>query len=228
MAQVLIRAVTIVRAVNESGTLTTYYPGDWFRVGKQRAIELLESGQAEMPEDAQAQRALTEDLNGCGIYVLNGTVREARQLTSTLYNLDACEYSGALRLPWDRTLIWDARRALEQKQMVLGFVRVEDTGEYASWEVAAMLRGNEMLASEIGDHAERRRTLEVVGDLRIPVYDATAVWVRKTPATERFINAWDTERQESECEEHAFLRALYRNRVLLCSLPTGWLGQWRR
>lgn len=228
MALVQIRAVTIIRAVDESGSLKTYHPGDWVAVGKQRAIELLETGQAEMPEQAQAQRALSENLIGCGIYVLDGSIKDAKGIMGH-HNLEALEYSGALRLPWERTLIWNANREIEPKQVALGFVRVEDTGRYASWEVAAMLRGNEMLAGEIGDLAEQRKTRDAVGDVRLPVYDAGAIWVRRTEATEALIAAWDRERKESpDAPEHAFLRALYTHRVLLCSLPAGWLGRWRR
>ena len=58
MARVWVQAVTLIRAADETGTLKTYRPGDWLQVGKQKAIELLESGQAALPDDAQAQRAL--------------------------------------------------------------------------------------------------------------------------------------------------------------------------
>jgi len=227
MAKVYVRAVTIIMAANEHGTLTTYHPDDWVPVSKQRARELLETGQAELPEEEQIQRALTEDLGDCGIYLRDGTIRDAQAALDGL-KVGVTEWSGALRLPYPRTLIWLKCQPLERKQIALGFARIEDTGRYAAWEVAAMLRSNELLASQMGDQAEQRRTREVIGDLRIPVYESSAVWVRKTPDTEDFITAWEAERQGSECDELAFLRALYRHRVLLCSLPAGWLGRWRR
>lgn len=227
MARVHVKAVTVVMAANEHGTLTTYHPGDWVPVSKQRAIELLENGQAELPEETQIQRALSEDLSDCGIYLRSGTVREARAALEGL-DVDVTECSGSLRLPYPRTLLWNTIQPLERKQIALGFARVEDTGRYASWEMAAMLRSNELLASSIGNQAEQRRTREVIGDLRIPVYESTAVWVRKTPDTEQMIAAWDAEMQGGESGELAFLRALYQHRVLLCSLPAGWLGRWRR
>lgn len=227
MARVMVRAITIIRAADESGSLKTYHPGDWVAVGKQRAIELLENGQAELPEEVAGQRALTDDLTDCGIYLRGGSMHDARQALSGL-DVGVTEWSGALRLPYERTLLWLPPRTLERRQIALGFARVEDTGVYASWEVAAMLRANELLASQIGDKAERHKTQRAVGDLRLPVYDTTAIWVRKTAATERLIAAWNEERAESEDDEHSFLRALYRNRVLLCSLPAGWLGKWAR
>jgi len=224
----MIRAKTVILAADESGTLTTYHRGDWFKVGKQRAIELIESDQAELPEEAESQRALIEPLEDCGIYLRAGSIQDAREALEGL-KLDVTEYSGALRLPYERTLIWTALRPLTRKQIALGFARVEDTGTYASWEVAAMLRAGEMLASQIGEPPEQRKTQQAIGDLRLPVYDTGALWVRKTPDTEALIAAWDAElRAGSECEEHAFLRALYQNRVLLCSLPAGWLGRWVR
>lgn len=227
MAQVRIRAVTNINAADANGTLITYHPGDWFLIGKQRAIELIESGQADMPEEAQAQRAMIENLENCGVYLRDGTIRDA-QRASGRHKLDATEYSGALRLPYDRTLIWHPRQPLEPKQVALGLVQVEDTGRFASWEVAAMLRQNDLLASQIGDKGEHKKTLEAVGDLRLPVYETGAVWIRRTSSTEALIDAWDREMRVSDCEEHAFLRALYTHRVLLCSLPPGWLGRWRR
>lgn len=228
MAQVLIRAVTNVNAANENGTLTTYHKGDWFKIGKQRAIELLESGQAEMPEEVQAQRAMAQDLEGCGIYLRAGTVRDAKHALAGL-KVDIAEFSGAIRLPYERTLIWHHRLPLDRKQIALGFERIRDTGRYASWEVAAMLRQNDLLASQIGDKADHRRTLARVGDLRLPVYETGAVWVRQTTDTTAMVAEWDRQSRDSECVEHAFLRALYTPPpVLLCSLPAGWLGRWRR
>lgn len=227
MARVHVKAVTIIMAADETGSLKTYHPGDWVAVSKQRAIELLASGQAELPDEAQVQRALSEDLSDCGIYLREGTVRDARASLDGL-DVDVTECSGPLRLPYERTLLWHPRQPLERKQIALGFHRIEDTGRYASWEMAAMLRSNELLASSVGNQAEQRKTREVIGDLRVPVYESSAVWVRKTGDTEAMIAAWDAELQESESGELAFLRALYRHRVLLCSLPAGWLGRWRR
>ena len=180
-----------------------------------------------MPEDAQAQRALGDNLDDCGIYLRNGSAHDVRESLGGL-QLEVIEYSGALRLPFERTLIWHSRQPLDRKQIALGFVRIEDVGHYASWEMAVMLRGNELLAQGIGDQAEQRKTQETIGDLRLPVYETSAVWVRKTNATQAMIRAWDQEMVGSSCEELAFLRALYQNRVLLCSLPAGWLGRWRR
>jgi len=227
VAKVYVQAVTLIMAADEHGSLTTYHPGDWVPVPKQRAIELLETGQAVMPKETQAQRALIEDLSDCGIYLLDGSIRDVQEALDGL-KVDVTEWSGALRLPYDRTLIWHPRQPLERKQIALGFARVEDTGQYVSWEIAAMLRSNELLASQIGDQAEQRRTREAIGDLRIPVYESSAVWVRKTHDTEDLIAAWQTEMSDSESDALAFLRALYRHRVLLCSLPAGWLGRWRR
>jgi hypothetical protein len=225
MALVQIKAVTIINAADEHGSLKTYYPGDWLKVGKQKAIELLESGQAEIPQAAEAQRALTDDLSDCGVYLREGDVKETKAQLGGL-KLDIVESSGALRLPFERTLIWHGRQPLQRRQIALGFARIEDTGRYDSWEVAAMLRSGDLLALTIGDQAEQRKTREAIGDLRLPVYETSAVWVRKTAATEAMVRAWDREMQDSDCEEHAFLRALYLNRVLLCSLPAGWLARW--
>lgn len=207
--------------------MQTYHPGDWVPVSKQRAIELLENGQAKLPEEAQAQRALKEDLGDCGIYLRGGTIHDAKTALDGL-DVAVTEWSGALRVPYARTLLWHPQQPLQRRQIALGFARVEDIGRYASWEAAAMLRSNELLASQVCDAAEQHKTEQAIGDLRLPVYESSAVWVRKTTATEAFVAAWEAERTESDCDEHCLLRALYRHRVLLCSLPAGWLGKWRR
>lgn len=222
MALVHLRALATINTIDESGQRFTVHKGDWFKVGKQRAIELIETRQAELPANAEAQRAIKEDLDDCGILVLGGSVKDARAAMGR-HTVDALESTGRLYLPWDRTLIWDVRYPLEARQVALGFVRVQDTGRYNSWEMAAMLQHNEMLASDVGEAADQQRTREAVGDLRLPVYNTLALWVRKTAATEALVDAYAAELAESQSEEHAFLRALYRHRVLLCTLPAGWL-----
>ncbi len=160
MALVRLRAVTIVNAATIEGTLKTYHPGDWFEVGKQKAIELIENKQAEIPQEAEAQRALTDDLSDCGIYLRQGSdTREAKEALGGL-KLEIIEWSGAMRLPFERTLIWSTRQSLQRRQIALGFARVEDTGRYSSWEVAAMLRENELLALNVGERDELRKTRE--------------------------------------------------------------------
>ena len=222
MALVHLRALSTINVPDESGQRITVHPGDWFKVGKQRAIELIETKQAEMPANADAQRAIQEDLVDCGILVLNGTVKDARKAAGR-HVLGGLESKGPLSLPWPRTLIWNARYPLQPKQVALGFVRVADTGRYSSWEVAAMLRGNELLGRDVGEAADQQRTREIVGDLSVPVYETSAVWVRETEATKALIETWDAELQTGAGPEHAFLRALYCNRVLLCTMPAGWL-----
>lgn len=224
MALVHMRALSTINVPDESGQRITVHVGDWFKVGKQKAIELIEQGQAEIPASAEAQRAIREDLTDCGILVLNGTVKDARDMAGRhAADMDAQELKGDLYLPWPRTLIWDARYELSPKQVALGFVRVADTGRYSSWEMAAMLRGNEMLANEIGDAPEQTKTKTLIGDLHLPVYETSAVWARKTTSAEAMIAAWGAELRADAGPEHAFLRALYCNRVLLCTLPAGWL-----
>ena len=131
MALVQLRAVTVVHAVDESGSLTTYYPGDWFRIGKQKAIELIESGQADLPVQAEAQKAIEQSLEGCGVLVRNGDIEDAKRVSGK-HEFAARECGTDLVLPWDRTLIWDARYPLSSKQAALGFVRVGVRPRYYS------------------------------------------------------------------------------------------------
>ena len=83
-----------------------------------------------------------------------------------------------------------------------------------------------MLAGDIGTAIDKARTLELIGDLRIPVYDPNLVWIRRTEATKEIVKFWCDELQSGADPRHAFLRAIYSRGVALCTLPANWIGRW--
>ena len=152
----------------------------------------------------------------CGVLVRGpaGTTPPVSKLQATC---------GKLSLPYAQTLIWKPGTKINRQAIMRGFSRLLSPGDVNQlWEMLAMVVDKDLLASSVGSKEERARTLEAVGDLRLPVYDVRLLWVRRTAATERVIARWARELKEGANEHHAFLRALYTERAMLCTLPPGW------
>lgn len=95
-----------------------------------------------------------------------------------------------------------------------------------TWELAAPLRPYSELALHHGDEEERTLTKALMLDLRQPVYDSRAVFLRDCPATPALLSAWDEERAFCRCAGFCglpFLRALWRSKPLILALPAGWI-----
>ena len=132
---------------------------------------------------------------------------------------------GKLSLPYACTLIWVPGTKVSQQVVTQGFARLlspQDTS--VAWEILAMLVDRNLLASSVGSKEERARTLKEVGDLRLPVYDVRALWMRRTDAAKRLVARWAREVEQGADKQHAFLRALYGEGAMLCTLPPGWQG----
>ena len=130
---------------------------------------------------------------------------------------------GGLGLPYPSTLIWTPGVQVSPGAVWRGFARLHDTRDMGEpWEILAVLIAGEKLARDVGSATERKKTEAAVGDLRLPVYDTGVLWVRKTPVTERLVARWGVEVEGGADESHAFLRALYGERAMLCTLPAGW------
>jgi hypothetical protein len=209
--------------ISEGGHKQRYEPGDWVDVGRMTAQQWIAEGAATVPGLDQAE-AIVGDLSGCYLMVRGG-LRQAQAIASKYHSL-TCEIWDSW-LSGERHLIWNPREIkLTPEQAIVGFSRIEKTRpEYDAWEIAVMLQGKEALAVHYGAQVERNKTKKITGDLRIPVYNTAALWVRKTPLTRKLVKLWDTETQAGADERHAFLRALYQvPEILINTLPAGWLG----
>lgn len=223
MAKVYVLAKSVLHVPDKHGRMRTFHPGDWVAVGKHQAREWLETGQAALPDLEQEREITTGALGDCGILVRHGYSEQAQPLAEK-HELAIKE--GNIRLPFKRTLLWNPALELTPAQANLGFSRIAKDGDYTGWEMAAMLKGNRMLVSQYGNDNDRKQTQEIVGDLRLPVYETSALWVRRTQNTERIIQAWKDAVGAGIDEVHAFLQTVYTNPVLLCTLPHRWLEQW--
>ena len=81
------------------------------------------------------------------------------------------------------------------------------------------------LANGIGTEEDRILTQEVLGDLRIPVYNTQQMYVKTCPATQQLFTAWKVEQEKlpGGDDRLAFIRALYLNPLLILALPPSWI-----
>ena len=94
------------------------------------------------------------------------------------------------------------------------------------WEVAAPLKAYSHLAQDEGTPAERELTLQLIKDLRQPVYDSRAVWLRDCPAVESLMVVWEEEKRHCDCAapcDLPFLRAVWIVKPLILALPAGFI-----
>jgi hypothetical protein len=88
--------------------------------------------------------------------------------------------------------------------------------------MAAPLLSKKTVAGEIGDKKDQHETRELIGSLRLPVYDPRVVWARKNDATEKTILEYRESVNQGVNRFHAFLRSIFNQRVLICTMPENW------
>lgn len=209
-----------VKHIRRGGIQTTYHKGDWVDVGKQTALIWLANGTAEIPGPDPTKMEVVQELigPGCGVRVLG---KGAGPWSSQGFGncLKALKFStGTLALPYPYTMIWTPAVHITPQQVLIGFSQIVSRKGRLSWEMVARLAGHH-LARDVGTKEEQAKTEALIGDLRIPVYDTGVLWVRKTAKTERLIRRWAAAIQAGEDEVHSFLRTLYAEGILLCTLP---------
>jgi hypothetical protein len=209
------RAIT--RHSLEGGYLT-FQPGDWFECRNQELLELTQAGLVRTTADVLRVEFVGGD---AGVLALPGAVPPS---TLGAYGL-AMQKGDVLALPWKRTLIMDKGVGCTAETVALGMMRLAPDS-YPAWEMVAKLASFTRTLASVGTEDEKARTLEALGDLRLPVYDTRLLWVRRTPATEEVIRLWRAEVEQGHDPQHAFLRVVYRNPVALNTLPADWVGSW--
>jgi hypothetical protein len=207
--------------IAKAGKKVRMNPGDWVDVGRQIAETWIAADMAEIPGLDKAE-ALAGDLENAGVVVI-GEMKRAKPIRRKYPQLDIKQMDKP-QLLWERNLIWLTNKAyLVPVQALAGFAYIaSDRPQYSAWEMAVMLFGPE--AKDFGSHAERRKTQKVIGDLKIPIFNVFAFWVKNTAVSRRIISAWWKEVEAGANLQHAFLRAIYPNPVKICTLPVGWAG----
>ena len=208
--------LTAPKQVEDAGSSTSYKPGEWVEVNKMLAKQWLGDGSAISPRD-DLRIAITDFAN-CGIVVYNGASETVREIVHRRFSsLDVVD--GEIRLEFAQTLLYDNTCPLRLDLAPIGFHRLT-TG----WQIAAPLWNYSQLARDVGTEEERARTQDVIHDLRVPLYDTRLVYVRRCPQTQAFIELWKSERQRGD-DKLAFIRALYKSKLIMCALPVTWKGR---
>jgi len=213
-----VRTIKPVSRYALGGGYHTYYPGDWFQCKNMEMRELVESGMVETTPQVLSAEYKAGD---AGVLLRDGAIKPRDVKT---YGLK-CKEDGRLALPWKRTVILGPGASISTTSIVIGLSRIE-VGHGVGWEMAVMLKDMRKLARDVGTEEEKAKTLDAVGDLRLPVYDTSMLWVRRTKATKDWLAAFRDELEAGADEMHAFLRILYMRRLMLCTLPAGWIGRW--
>ena len=192
------------------GTMTTFYPGDWIKVGKQQALRWIAEGSAHTIGTEQSK--LTE---GCGV-----VARQDSAQIAALQGSGVEHKIGQPELAYPYTLIWNPTLTLRVELLPAGF------GLLRKWQVAVPLMDYDVLLQQMGTGEEKAKTKALTHDLRILAYDTRLVFARRCAETEQLLRFWKEE--DTGDETHAFMRALWRTPLLICALPTTWVGKGPR
>jgi hypothetical protein len=201
------------------GAYKHYQPGDWFQANNQEIRELFGRGMID-----STPQVLREEfgLSGAGVLAIG----ECDPLPGLAAYGIAFQCAAKRTLPWPLTVLWEPGAHLTTTGAAFGLTRITVGSADIAWEMAVALQSDTRTAGDVGTQAERDKTLALLGDLRLPLYDTGVLWVRKTPTTEEVIQLWQEELDAGADPTHAFLRVIYTHPLLMCTLPADWIGQW--
>jgi hypothetical protein len=115
-------------------------------------------------------------------------------------------------------LRWDPAVPLRLELVPAGFNFLH------KWHVAAPLYDYNTLAFQHGTLEERKRTMAVITDLRVPLCETRALFLRQCPEVDALLEAWEHERAGGADERLAFHRALWQvPGLLMLPLPITWI-----
>jgi hypothetical protein len=124
---------------------------------------------------------------------------------------------GDPRVIHPRTLLLDPAVRLRRELIPVGlsFLHI--------WHIAAPLYDYNTLAFQHGTLEERQKTAEQIRDLRVPLYETRALFLRQCAETDALLAAWAREREGGGDERLAFHRALWEVKPLILPLPITWI-----
>lgn len=211
-----------IKRIEVSGVLQHFRPGDWVEVGKQTALRWIAAEEAWIPTFDPADFVIPGKV---GILCVGdgdgGPQADASATQLGAYSPTIGVTTGTLETPhpWSKTLLWDGRTPIRPELLVVGF------GLLDTWQMAAPLVSYDLLAANIGSDEDRQRTLAVIHDLRVPVYNPGFVFVSDTQDTESLMRVWCEEQASGGHSYLAFLRAIYRAHPLILPLPASWVDR---
>lgn len=116
-------------------------------------------------------------------------------------------------IPFEQTLFAGAGLRLDKELIVAGMRWLD------KWDLAAPLMGPGALAANLGRGEERQKTLDLVHDLRVPVYSTDLIFAAQNETAQACLKVYEEEGEGPQ----AFLRALYRVKPRFLALPRQWM-----
>jgi len=151
----------------------------------------------------------------CGIVTSNKPI----DVSEYSYNLPIT-YSEHYVQEYQYTLVWNSG-PLRTALLPISFELLK------SWDMLVPLEGFSVLANTIGSVEDRKRTEDVIGDLRVPVYNVEQMFIRRCSDTAQFMDAWEKEQEQENSKVDkrlSFLRTLFVNPLLMLALPPSWIS----
>ena len=149
--------------------------------------------------------------------VLTGPDRDVEARAKSL-NL-AVIVDAAMPLPFDKTLFVQAGTRVPWDLVPAAWHFLE------RWDAAVPLWRYGQTANDVGSKEERKRTQEIVRDLRVLLHSVELLFVRDNEPGQALMRAYFMERQNGNDLRLAFLRALYTVKPRLCVLPISWMAE---
>lgn len=205
--------------IRQGGVLKTYYKGDSVKVGKQQALTWVFDGTAADPFGQVERTVYAEAPEKFGLVILAPKRVVNLSLLGTLaLEIDTTyevKWSGTL--PYTYNLVCQVTRRLSTNILNygLGIISGKD------WEMAASLVNLKHTLGSLGSKEDRDGTLKLYGDLRLPAYDTSVLWIKATKRTRIFSLIYSKLLLGKVNPSHAFARAWLRSKPLLYTMPLG-------
>ena len=123
------------------------------------------------------------------------------------------------KLPFDKTLFVQPNTTIPWDLLPAAWHFLD------RWDAAVPLWRYGVLADDVGGDSERKRTADIVLDLRVLLYSHELLFVRNNEAGQALMDAFNAELADSDETRLAFLRAVYQVKPKLCVLPITWLAE---
>jgi len=128
-------------------------------------------------------------------------------------------HGSAVSVPFERALVVEPGAGIPWDLVGYGLHFLE------RWDAAAPLWRYGVLAQDLGTPADKKRTLAMTLDLRLPVYAHELLFVRASAEGLALLRTFADERERGDEPRLAFVRALHRVKPRFCALPRSWLEE---
>lgn len=132
-----------------------------------------------------------------------------------------CSTGEKIEIPFEKTLILKAGTRVPWDLLPAAWNFLN------RWDAAVPLWMYGKTAQDVGTALDRKKTAEIVRDLRVLLHSYELLFVRKNEAGEALISTWISEMESGGDQRLAFLRAYYLVKPRLCVLPISWLAEIR-